>query len=101
MRRFLTYAAFPLVGLLLTFALAFAAEHNERMASLLSLLWLPVIYGGTLVLPSSITAPYDPVGHPALYVLAFLVNAALFALIVFGLWRRAGRSAAKAAQSRM
>jgi hypothetical protein len=92
MRRLLRFARFPIVGLLLTFAFSFAAAHDGRVASLLHALWLPVIYGGTYLLPDSITAPYDPVGHPALYVLAFLLNAAVFALIARGLWRLSART---------
>ena len=75
------------MGLLLTWATMELAERNEHISTILLFIWLPIVFAGTQVLPESITVPYDPVGHPGLYVLAFLINAALYGVIAFGLWR--------------
>ncbi len=87
MKRVLIACGFLAAGLLSTFALSYLSEQSEAMARALLLLWRPVIYAGTQVLPTSITVPYDPVGHPSLYVLAFLVTAGVFGLVFYGLWR--------------
>lgn len=77
------------IGMLLTWATMELAEANEHISTVLLFIWLPVVMAGTQVLPQSITVPYDPVGHPGLYVLAFLINAVLYGVVVFGLWRLA------------
>jgi hypothetical protein len=60
--------------------------------------WLITKYG-TRILPESLTAPYDPIGHPALHAIGVAANGlyvtALFYLVFFLVrWRRnsAGKS---------
>src|SRR5688572_28782352 len=85
-QRALTALGFFGFGALLTYAAMQLANRSEAFGDVMLLLWAAVAFGGTQILPEAITRPYDPVGHPALWALAFLVNAVLFALLVFGLW---------------
>ena len=49
--------------------------------------WLITKYG-TRALPDSVTAPYDPVGHPLLHALGIAVNGLYLAVLLFLLLRR-------------
>jgi peptidoglycan/LPS O-acetylase OafA/YrhL len=86
-QRALTALGFFGIGMLLTFASMQLAKVSDVMSSVLLVIWLPVVFGGTQILPNSITVPYDPVGHPGLYILAFLINAAIYGAVAYGLWR--------------
>jgi len=62
------------IGLLLTLATVQLADASNFIRSVLLFIWLPVVFVGTQILPNSITVPYDPVGHPGLYILADLLG---------------------------
>jgi hypothetical protein len=49
--------------------------------------WLITKYG-TRLLPDSVTAPYDPVGHPLLHALGVAVNGLYMAVLLYLLLRR-------------
>ncbi|SRR6266540_2306613 len=84
-KLFLTALGLFVVGVVLTVAVfSFALRTNLGIWTLLPL-WLLVLSGGTSILPSSITAPYDPVGHPLLHLLGILANGVYFGLLIFGI----------------
>jgi len=86
-QRALIALAFFGIGLLLTLATVQLADSSNFIRSVLLFIWLPVVFVGTQILPTSITVPYDPVGHPGLYILAFLITGAIYGLVAFGSWR--------------
>ena len=91
-RAVLVFGLLFLVGLAVTVgAFGFIPPASEFWPLLVLPMWWIVLFGGTRLLPSSVTLPYDPVGHPALWWIGIVANAVYVAGLVYGSWRAARR----------
>jgi hypothetical protein len=93
-RAVLVFGLLFLVGMAVTVAaFAFIPPASEFWPVLVLPVWWIVLFGGTRVLPSSVTLPYDPVGHPALWWIGIVANAVYVAGLAYGSWLVARRIA--------
>ena len=78
------------LGLLLTIILLKAAFFLGDLDWICVPFLLPlyaVVYGGSSILPYSVTIPHDPVGHPTLWWVGLFVNAIFLAYALHWLFK--------------
>ena len=73
------------LGIIISFVGVMAVfSKYELLGIALVPIWALTLYGGTNLLPESITLPYDPVGHPALHYIGLTLNSAyITAILIF------------------
>jgi hypothetical protein len=75
-----------MLGMLLTAAALAFTLQIPVLSLLLVPVWAAIVFGGTYVLPESITVPYDPTGHPALWLIGLVGNGAYLGALSFAIW---------------
>ena len=74
---FLLGGAITFVGIRLVFS------ELEWLGILLAPVWALTVFGGTFLLPESVTVAYDPIGHPVLHLVGIVLNAVFLSAIPF------------------